>query len=334
MQSFLLQCAVASAVLLGSARSFAEVRDPVAAEALFTEGRKAFERGDVKSACARFDESQRLDPAVGTLLNLARCKEQLGQTATAWQNYKRVIDQLQAKDERRTFAQDKVTALEKRLPKLVIQLALSAPKDARVTRDGVELGAASLGLPLPVDPGEHEMVVTAPGRMQRRWHVVVRAGETKEIAVEPGALVQSAVTIPPSALHETRPAVAVRMSPSMNDADMPQRASSSSARTLGWILGGVGAAGLATGAVTGWMTVGKKSDVDKHCDEDGGCDGIGFDAASNGATLSKVSTGAFVVGAIGLGAGLTLLLTSKSEHAPQTALVVHGSGVSVLGRFE
>jgi hypothetical protein len=57
--------------------------DSAAAEALFREGRDAAKHGDLETACADFAESQRLDPAPGTLLNLAECEEKLGRVASA-----------------------------------------------------------------------------------------------------------------------------------------------------------------------------------------------------------------------------------------------------------
>jgi hypothetical protein len=56
-------------------------RDPVAAEALFRAGRDALKRGAWAAACSKLAESQTLDPAAGTALNLAVCQEKLGNVA-------------------------------------------------------------------------------------------------------------------------------------------------------------------------------------------------------------------------------------------------------------
>src|SRR6185436_13656654 len=54
------------------------------AEVLFRQGRTLLSAGKVAEACSAFEESQKLEPAVTTLLNLAGCREKLGQFATAW----------------------------------------------------------------------------------------------------------------------------------------------------------------------------------------------------------------------------------------------------------
>src|SRR5262245_8861552 len=62
--------------------------DRIAAETLFVEGRKLVEEGSVEAGCAKLAESQTLDPAVGTLVNLADCHERLGRLATAWREFR------------------------------------------------------------------------------------------------------------------------------------------------------------------------------------------------------------------------------------------------------
>jgi hypothetical protein len=51
---------------------------------LFRQGRDLLAAGKVAEACSAFEESQKLEPAVTTLFNLAGCREKLGQFATAW----------------------------------------------------------------------------------------------------------------------------------------------------------------------------------------------------------------------------------------------------------
>ena len=83
-----------------SSRPAAADAATVTAEALFRQGRDAMQRQDYETACARFAESNRLDVAAGTLMNLATCEEKLGRVATAWQHWREAIDLLPAGDDR------------------------------------------------------------------------------------------------------------------------------------------------------------------------------------------------------------------------------------------
>jgi len=56
----------------------------VQAQSLFDDGRRLLKAGKIAEACSSFEASQKLDPAVTTLLNLADCREQNQQLATAW----------------------------------------------------------------------------------------------------------------------------------------------------------------------------------------------------------------------------------------------------------
>src|SRR5262245_41606279 len=107
--------------------STAAAQDSVAAEALFQQAREAMKASDWAGACAKFTESQRLGPAVGTLLNLAYCSEKLGRVATAWQHYRQALDQLPPGDERIGPARDRIEALQPRLPRIVLTLHAAAP---------------------------------------------------------------------------------------------------------------------------------------------------------------------------------------------------------------
>jgi hypothetical protein len=296
-----LGSAIVAVVLSASAP--ARARDAVAAEALFDEGRAAAAQGDYVRACDKFAESQRLDPAAGTVLNLADCSERLGRVATAWQLYREAAEILATKDATRAaFARKRAVALEPRLSQLVVVLEPGAP-GAHVTRDGVELGEGSLGAALPLDPGDHEVVVRLAGRADARFRVRVDEGATKTVRVAVGPAVEAA---PAGTLGAPR--------------------------VVGIALLGLSAGAIAAGAVTGAMTLHRKSLVDEHCHA-GLCDPSGVDAAAEGRTLSTVSTATFVGGAVGLALGAYLTITGP-RWAGAPAVSVRpgvGPGVAAIG---
>jgi hypothetical protein len=274
----------------------AQASDPAAAEALFREGRAAAQANNYELACKKFHESHRLDPAPGTVLNIADCEEKLGHIATAWTLYQEVTQKIPERDERHAIAKERVAALEPRVPKLAIRLAPDAPADARVSRDGVELKSASLDTPLPVDPGKHEIVVEAEGRARSRVEISIAEGEVKRVNVSAGA------PLP------------------VSDRGGKTTKVSSGGKTTGYVLAGVGVVGIGIGAVTGMMVLSKKKTVDDNCNAQKQCNQTGADAAESGKTLGTVSGVSFIVGAVALGAGMYLVLSSKEKQSTEVGV--------------
>src|SRR4051812_24446781 len=210
--------ACCSLLVLTSRLASAEARDPAAAEALFRRGRDAMEAKQYDGALRWFAESQRLDPAAGTLMNLATCEEKLGRVASAWQHWKEAADVLGRDDDRLPIARNRVAMLEEKLPRLAVVLVSSRKEGARVFRDDVELGPATYGVPLPVDPGSHTVTVRMPGHRIEQVEVRLGEGDQKQVEVQPGAEDRSRAVI------------------AQRDSSWP--------RTLGWVLAGGGVAGV------------------------------------------------------------------------------------------
>jgi hypothetical protein len=292
------QLAMSVALCLLLATPLAHAGD-AAAEALFRAGREAAQKEDYATACARFEESNRLDPAVGTVFNIAHCREKLGQVASAWQRYREARDRLPADDERTAVVAQRIAMLEPRLPKMTLHMTSRHPS-AVILRDGVQVGSASLGLSLPVDPGRHEIIVRVRGHVDRRINFEIKEAEQQELTLEPGPpLPTMDDTVYEAGANKATPAPA---------APAP---STSSQRTWGFVVGGIGVAGLATSLAAGVMVLSKKDTVSREC-SDKLCTRAGLRAAESGHTLSTVSTVAFAVGVLGVAAGTYLILTAPN----------------------
>ena len=164
----------------------AAAADPAAAQALFDEAKKLMAGGKHAEACPKLAESQRLDPGIGTQFNLASCYEQLGKTATAWSLFLDVAGAAKAagQAEREKVARQRAAALEPRLMRLAIAVPEDAPADLEVARDGVPLGRAQWGTPVPVDPGTHEVTAKAPSTLAFRAAVeLTTAGASETVTV-------------------------------------------------------------------------------------------------------------------------------------------------------
>lgn len=276
-----------------------------AADALFNQGRDAVAKGDLATACARFRASDKLDPAAGTKLNLAACEEKRGKIASAWEMFKAAVDQLPAGDDRIAIAKQRIAELAPRLPHLTVKLPADAPEGTTVKDGEALMTPGSFGVPLPVDPGVHHFMVTAPGHAARTYDVALVEKDNKTIDVEPGPATASGAPAPTSGAVTA-----------------DTGGSGSNKKTLGYVVGGVGVAGLAVGAVTGIMVLGKKSTANDHCnDQLQLCDQTGKDANDAGRTLGTISTIGWVVGVAGVGLGTYFILTSNGKS--ETALATH-----------
>jgi hypothetical protein len=297
---------VAACCLVWSTLASAQSTDAPAAEELFLRGREAARVGDYQSACPRFKESYELEPAVGTLLNLAICEQELGQLAMAWQHLRQVRERLSSTDPRVSVTEARLAEVERRLPRVSIRLDQRAVKNTIVERDGLALGPASLGVALPLDPGPHDIVVKAPGRAARRYHFVLAEGEQRELVVAPGEIE-----------HRMSQASAVgaraQGDPPSADTDQPA-GTDDKRRNVGIAALIIGGAALAVTAVGAGVVLHSKGVVEREC-ADGECTSKdGVDAAERGKLASLVSTAAFVVGVLASGTGAWLVVTSGPAH--------------------
>ncbi|MCC6557201.1 MAG: hypothetical protein IT372_29975 [Polyangiaceae bacterium] len=280
------------------------------ADALFAEGREAMARGDPALACAKLEASQRIDPGVGTLLNLADCKEALGDLVAAWEHARRAGAELAAqRDDRLGFAERRLAELERRLPRLVVRLAPGAPPGTRVLADGAPIPADALGARMPVNPGEHVLIAGAPGRGPRSVRVVVAEGATEEVTISPGA--------PPDAAVRARPG-----------------GGAGAQRTWGFVALGVGGAGLIGGAVAGGMALDRNAALDEACAPPDRRGERACPAASQGTldafrVLRTLSYVGFGVGAASAGLGVALLWTAPSGATARATFPISPGYVGV-----
>lgn len=158
------------------------------AERLFREGRALMLEGRFEEACPKIAESQRVEPRVGTLLNLAVCHERRGRLAVAWDEYQKVLAQARSEHQvdRARLAEQRIAMLEPRLSWLRVSVPEST-RDVSVSVDGTELEPAAVGMSLPVDPGVHAIVATTKGKGRVfEERVDLREGDRRVVSVEVG----------------------------------------------------------------------------------------------------------------------------------------------------
>ena len=321
--------AVAAAILavaLGPSIARAQSNNAMVAEALFEEGQKLMDAGKTKEACEKFASSQKLDPATGTLLNLAACHEKQGLVATAWLEFNDALAQSQRSGDksRIEFAKHHIGALEKQLHRVVIEV-LKPHKLMTVKLDGQELPKDALGTAIPLDPGEHKIEVYQPGK--ELWKRTVQAGTSAGTdRIEVPELEDKHYDIPQPKGDDvpkedgTKP----KEPPPVEDTghkgpNVPLIA--------GLATAGVGVAGVVVGSLFGVMAMGAASDRDKICKGGTACrDQRAFDLDY---TARQDQTMMFVIGGIGaaalIGGGILIgvgLAGGKKSSAPATTGLV------------
>ncbi len=209
------------------------------AETLFREGRDLMKDGKLDQACAAFESSQKLDPAVTTQLNLAACREKNGQLATAWGVFVDVQRQLRGATDDKSkqllqVATQKAAALEPRLSKLTIKVAARV-SGLEVVRDNDAVDAGAWDTALPIDGGTYTITARAPGHETWTGKVTVKnEGDAQTIEVPALAEAKVAATPPPPKFDE--PAVRVAPEPARSNA-MPLALTAGAVVLLGGSLG-------------------------------------------------------------------------------------------------
>jgi len=265
------------------------------AEALFEEGQQLLKAGNVAAACAKLEESYRLDPALGTLLNTAFCHGKQGRIGLAWREYRtafvRATKDNQA--QRAKFAQERATELEARLVRLRVTDAGSDKVEAiRVDGDPVE---GDLDVVF-VEPGRHAIDLVVSSRGEQRTNIDASPPEVR-------VAVRAKDAPPPPPPPPPRP-------PVPNPAPAPD----SSQRTIGWALLGVGAVGLGLGTAFGIKTFADKDAIGSDCFGEV-CTAEGKKKGDTAHTSALISTISFGVGIAAAGAGVYFLVSAPGAVA-------------------
>jgi tetratricopeptide (TPR) repeat protein len=287
--------AIGALLALGAAQplALAQPADQALAETLFEEGKRLMEQGHYPQACPKLAESQRLDPGGGTLIALALCHEAEGKTATAWAEFTEALALARQANrfDREQVATEHIAALEGRLARIVVKVpdAIAATPGFEIARNGVALRRAAWGVATPVDPGEH--VVTARAPSKKPWKATVRIldAQTQTITVTP-----------------------------LEGAPLPPEATPT-ARIAGYVVGGIGIAGIAVGAGFGASALSRGSDVNERCPEEACTDpGAVSDSevANRDANVANIAIGA---GIAALAVGVVLLVVSRGEPSERAA---------------
>lgn len=300
--------------------------DAAVAEAMFRAGRKLMDEGRYAQACDKLAGSYRLEPAGGTLLNLALCHEKQGRLATAWLEYQQAAaDAIRDKrEDRERFAQQRMEVLQPRLPKIVVK-AEQVVEGMTIRLGDLEIPAESIDLELPFDPGSFSLTVQAPGYEPISRTVVAAEGSRTVIRIPalqpwPGVVEKAPVIVDRPPRSEPR-----------RSGTPPEREGSavSVMRTSAWVGGAAGIALVGVGSYFGVRALQKKSDADDLCGPDD-CRSEYGSALDREAHDAAVKANLFIGGgAILTGlAAFTLVWTTPADGGGVTVGMVPSGGIA------
>jgi hypothetical protein len=323
----LRRSALALATLLFALPARAD--DRATAQELFQQGKDLLAAGQTAQACTKFAAAAELVSTAGVRLNLASCYEKIGRTASAWTRYDEALTIAERSGDTAAaaFARDAKAALSPRLS----YLAITVPTEAFlaglvVTRDGEKIPPAAWGAAIPVDPGDHQIVATAPGH--DKWSTVtnVNGEKTRASISVPVLKATPAPPAPPEPVPVTSPPPA--KSGMWSGPGAVQR-------EAGLIAAGLGVVGLGVGAVFGVEMLSNKQTASSpgYCNT-ADCGSKSQSAVSDG----NIATAGFAAGGGLLVLGVALFVSAPtSPKATATRIVPlavsRGGGVGVVGAF-
>jgi hypothetical protein len=298
-----------------------------AAQKLFEEGRRLMAAGSYSEACEKFDASDKLSPAGGTVLNLAECYEKAGKTASSWAKYNEAADRASAahRADAERFARDHARALDGALSYLKVRVddKVKATPGVSIRVDGGVIEPALWGAALPMDPGTHEVQVTAPGKKAWSTHENVMAnGNSIEVVVGP----LNDATDGPS-----QPAPPLLL----DDADR-HSSTGSTQRTIGIAVAAAGVVGLGVGTFFGVRALSEHDSI--NCPGQVCNTQADKDTNDKSQTAALVSTVAFVGGGVLVAGGVVLFLIAPHSEKTTGFRIVPSLGtnsgrVTLEGRF-
>jgi hypothetical protein len=303
-----LSVALALSIAGGARADEPSASDKNLAQSLFDEARRLMDQQRYGDACPRFEESERLEPGGGTVLNLALCYDKLGKLALAYRTYNDAISLAIAEHrrEREKFARDRAAAIAPRLSHLTLHVS-DAP-GIEIKLDGAAVPAAAWATAMVVDPGGHTVDSAAPGYAPWQALLTLKEGEARDLDVAP--------VLEPVPAPEAPSPEGLILPPPPPPAPAARVIHVRSTTFYAFL--GTGLASFAVSAVTGGMAWVAHESAAQKCGATGFCaDPSGIDDASRARALAWAST-------VTLGTGV--LATIVACALPATSRVVVGGG--------
>ena len=193
--------ATAALLALGAMTGRARA-DATFAETAYKQAEQLAAAGKWAEACPLYEASYTADPKLGGLLHLAVCHEHIGRTASAYAEFSDAAELAhRTGDSREAGAKKHADALAPRLGKLRLLPPTMLIPGLTVRRDGTDI-TVLVGTEMPTDPGDHEIIASAPGRVEWKTKVTIATGTTTVDVPVLDKVVEQIVPPPAPVFHE------------------------------------------------------------------------------------------------------------------------------------
>ena len=287
-----------------------------AARELGYAGVESYQAGEYPAASTKLEKAYRVLKVPSLGLWSARALIKTGHWVEAAERFRQVLTlepkggdapvQAQAKRD----ASADLDALVPRIPKLIITLA-EAADNVELKVDGYLISTALLGEGLPANPGAHTIVAQAGARSATRTVTLIEGGKKHvKLRFSDNGIEPAETAAAPTAPGPRADAAAPTSDLAMADQGISKR------KIAGWVLVGTGGAGLALGATTAILALGKKSDLQA---DQANCHGTSClpsrtDSVNSYETLRTVSSIGLIGGAALATLGVIVLITDKKDN--------------------
>ena len=278
-----------------SAKPAPKPADKAAAKKLLAQGNQLVGEGDYVGALEKFRAAYDKFASPKILLNIGTTLRQLGRNVEAAEVYERYT-----KDPEHDVAREKdVERVLAEIDAVVGHIVVTVDDPAATLRlDGKQVEPFSPGESRRVEPGEHTLTAEKPGASPVVQSIIVKPRQEHIVNLR---------FAPPPPKQE--PA-----------------STSTTGRTLGLALGGVGGVTLIAGVVVGFVAIAQTGSASSHCYQGGkACDQKGIELDQSAKTSATISTVGFAVGGGLLAAGALLFLLSPSPTKERPATPTTGS---------
>ena len=303
------------------------------AEVLFREGRDLMAAGKYPEACAALEESQKLEPAITTLLNLAGCREKAHQVATAWGLFLDAERQTRSASDKATkqlngIAKTRAQNLESRVSKLVINVPQNHQVDGlEIARNNDRVASVMWNRALPIDGGTYTITARAPGTSTWSTQVTIAPeADSKTVEIpDPRTLPREVPKAEPPLVHQT-----------LKDQPEPQaevRQPAAPSKVVPIVVGAGAVALLGAAAAFHFWGNAKYDDAKAEMTDQARRDSL-YDSANQ---KRVIATGLAVAGVAAAGVSVWLFVRTGSESRTAVArkrdLVISPTSISLVGTF-